>query len=178
MERRGKLVVVQGEDHLRAPERRLVPVGPLDVERSQRRHPPVTMDDVRAPAQLLDGLEHAAGIEDGARVVVFILHPLVVHHLQPVLEIVVVVDEIDLHAGRLDRSHLDDERVVGIVDDKVHARQPDYLVQLVPAFVDVPPLGHERPDFSSPFLNGLRQAPAHARHLGLGHIRSNFLRNK
>lgn len=72
------------------------------------------------------------------------------------VEVVIVVDEVYLHTCRLDRGNLDDERVIGIVNDEVHAGESYHFMQLVSAFVDISPFGHKRSDFSAFFLNSLR----------------------
>ena len=63
-------------------------------------------------------------------------------YLLPV-EIIFIVDEIYLHPGSGNGSHLDDERSVHIVDDDIHARKSDYLMKLVLPFVDASVSGHE-----------------------------------
>ena len=44
------------------------------------------------------------------------------------LEKVLVVDEVDLNACGLQGGHLYNERMVGVIDYKVHAREPDYFM--------------------------------------------------
>ena len=62
--------------------------------------------------------------------------------------------------------YLNDKRMVGIVDDKVHTGETYHFVQLISALIDVPPLGHKRSDFSAFFLDCLRQVSANKGHLG------------
>lgn len=78
----------------------------------------------------------------------------------------VVVDKVNLHAGRLYGSYFNDKRMVGIVNDKVHAGETYHFVQLVSALVDVSPFGHKRSDFSAFFLDCLRQVSANKGHFG------------
>ena len=62
-------------------------------------NPAVAMYHVRCPAQLLDGLEHAPGEENGPfPIVLEELAVLVAVNLFS-MEVVFVVDEIHLHAG-------------------------------------------------------------------------------
>ncbi len=70
-----------------------------------------------------------------------------------VLEILVIVDEIDLHARSLQRSDLYDERVVGVVDLKVHSRKADYFVKLVATLIDTAVFRHECAHFETVFLH-------------------------
>ena len=91
------------------------------------------------------------------------------------VEVVFVVDEIDLKACLRYGGHLDDERVVGFVDDEVDARKTNDLVQLSAALVDVAPFGHERAYLATAFLNLARQVAAHQRELGFGYVGCNFL---
>ena len=58
------------------------------------------------------------------------------------------------------------KRVVGIIDDKIHAGETYHFMQLVSAFIDVSPFGHKCSDFSAFFLNCLRQISAHKGHFG------------
>ena len=133
------------------------------------------MDDVGRPLELLDGLQDAACIEGGALgVVVIFLSVGIEGHLASG-KVVVVVDEIDLHPGCRDACHLDDERVVGVVDHNVDTAQPDDFVQLVPPLVDDAPFGHEGAYFPAFLLNSLGQISAHRGHVGLRHKRQHLL---
>ena len=77
------------------------------------------------------------------------------------LEEVFIVDEIYLHAGCLNGRYLNDQRVIGIINDEIHTRKPDYFVQLVAAFINATELGHESPNFTTAFLYALRQVSAY-----------------
>lgn len=91
------------------------------------------------------------------------------------MEVVIVVDEIDLHSGGLDGCHFDDERVVCFIDNDVHSRKSDDLVQLVSSFVDHSPAGHESSDFLPAFLeHGGKFASVLAGHT-FGNIGDNLL---
>ena len=81
------------------------------------------MDHVRRPVEFSDGLDDAAREEHGA-VVVILIEILVAFGdgELPLREEVVVVDEIDLDSRLLNRCHLDDQRMVSVVDDHVHTR--------------------------------------------------------
>ena len=124
------------------------------------------MDDVRTPTQFLDCFQYTACIENSACIVVFIFNAVLINHLQAVLKVIVVVDKVNLHAGRLYGSYFNDKRMVGIVNDKVHAGETYHFVQLVSALVDVSPFGHKRSDFSAFFLDCLRQVSANKGHFG------------
>ena len=118
------------------------------------------MDDIRRPAQFAYRFQDAAGKEDGALVIVG--HELVLGVIPRDLlfEVVLVVNEVHLHPRGGDGSHLDDERVIGVIDIQVHSAQADNLVQLVPALIDDAETGHEHPDFASPLVNPLGNLPA------------------
>ena len=77
-------------------------------------------------------------------------------------KVFVVIDEINLHASLLDRRYLDDQGMIGIVDDQVHAREPDHLVKLVASFVDQAKSRHEGADLVSGVLNALWQLASDA----------------
>ena len=97
-------------------------IGSLDIERHNGTHPSLTVDNIGHPAQLLHSFQNATGEKDGAFTVVgIVIAHFVFLHL-PSREIVIIVDEVHLYTSLLDGSNLDDERVVGVVDDKIHSR--------------------------------------------------------
>ena len=148
-------------DHLGVSKRGLVVIGRLHIEWNDRTHPALAMDDVGHPTQFLHRLQHATCEEDSAFTIVSIVFALLIFLHQALAEVVVVVDEIHLHLCRLYRGDLDDQRVVGVIDDQIHARQAYHFVQLSTALIDDAPFGHERADLVAALLNGLRQFPAH-----------------
>ena len=174
IERPREGIVVERDDDLHVAEDVHLGEPVLEIDRNDGREPAVAMHDRGTPAQPLDRLEHAARKEDRAFVVVG-EPPLIVRQHRLAGEIVVIVDEVDLHAGRGNRSHLDDELVVVVVDDQVSSRQPDHLVKLVAALVDTTVRRHVRPNLVPPLLHRLHQLPAQHRLFGLGKIGGNLL---
>ena len=137
------------------------------------------MDDVRRPVEFLHRFDDATGEEDATAVVVLAKHALlVIHQVFFLREEIVVVDEINLHSRFLDGGHLDNERVVGVVDDEVHTRKANHLMELVPPLVDDAVAGHENPDFLSAFLCGLGQITTDEAHRGFRQIGCDFLMDK
>ena len=61
----------------------------------------------------------------------------------------------------LQSCHLDDERMVGIIDDDIHSRQPDHLMKLVAALGNHSILGHEGALLDTLLFHALRQNPAY-----------------
>ena len=137
----------------------------------------MTVDNVGGPPQLLHRLHHATHKEDAALVVIG-AHGLFGHPVGTTLKIVVVVDKIDLHTSRLNRSYLDDKGVIGVVDDQVHTRQPNDLVQLITTLVNRPVLRHKRTNLVPSILNTLRQMATYMGNLRFRQIRSDLLGNK
>ena len=115
------------------------------------------MDDVRSPSELLDCLKHTAGKEYGPFPIVLEELAVLVAIYALAMEIVLIVNEIDLHSCSGYGGNLDYKRPVYIVDDDVHTGESDDLVQLVFPFVNAPIAWHEGPDFLLPFLNALRK---------------------
>ena len=111
----------EGCHHLGLCERGLITISRLDVERHYIAHPALTMDDVGHPTQLLNRLQDASGKEDRTFAIVVVILSLLVLLHQTLAEVIVVVDEIDLDLGRLDGGYLNDQRMVCIIDDEVHA---------------------------------------------------------
>ena len=91
------------------------------------------------------------------------------------LEVVIVVNEIYLHARGLQGRHFDDELMVGIVDDDIHAGEADYFVELVAPFVDISVFGHERAHFVAFFEYGLRKDAGYVGQWRLREIGGDFL---
>lgn len=116
----------------------------------------MAVDDVRRPAQFLDGFQNSPTEEDHTVFVVFEEFFLGIVEDGFALEEVLVVNEVDLHPGTLDGGYLDDERVIVLVDDQVHSGKTDDLVELVSAFVDQSESGHKRPNLTSFLLDALR----------------------
>ena len=146
-------VVGERENRLGAGEEGVFLVDASQVEGDHAREPAGEMDEVRLPSQFSHGFEGAASEEEDAFVVVGIEFTIFVEEAFVVGEIFLVVDEVDLHACRGDRADLDDELVVGVVDDKVHAREADDLMELVFAFVNIAETRHENSNFASFFLS-------------------------
>ena len=101
------------------------------------------MNDVRCPAQLLDGFEDSAGEEYRALGIVSEECAVVVATQLFSLEIILIVTELHLDACSRYGRNLDYERPVYIIDDDVHAREPYNLVKLVFALVDTAVAWHE-----------------------------------
>ena len=139
----------------------------------------MAVDDVGRPALFFHRLDDAAVEEHDAVVVVFAEFAVIIVRCVFLLrEEVVIVDKVDLHSGFLDGSHPNDEGVVGLVDDEVHARQPDHFMKLVATFVNVAIARHEDPDFLSFFLSGLGQVPPYQTLRSLRQVGSDFLMYK
>ena len=138
-------------------EYRFVFVQGLQVDGNQTGHPALAMDDIRRPAELLNGLKHTLAEEDGTLIVVFEERTVVVVVAGFAVEVIFVVKEVHLHFGLRDGSDLDNQRVVVIVDRNVDTRKPDHFVQAVPAFIDHTEPGHQNADFMVLLLDGLRQ---------------------
>ena len=119
------------------------------------------MYDFRTPAKLLHCLQHTAGIENGTFVIVGIFVSFLISYHLAVKEIVIVVDEVHLHACRLDGSDFDNQRMIGVIDDQIHARKADNFVKLVSSLIDISPLGHKGANLTAFFLNVLWKFSAH-----------------
>ena len=141
-------------------------------------NPALAVDDVRGPAEFLHRFQDAAGEENRPFAVVGEEFSVIVPVDEFALEIVFVVDEIDLYAGRGDGGHLDDEGVVRFSYDYVDARQADNLVKLVLAFVDAAIAGHEHADFAPFLLDSLGKFAADACDVRFWEVRKHFRVNE
>ena len=106
-----------------------------------------------------NGFKDASGKEDGALIIV---GNKLVFGIKPrdlLFEIVLVVYEIDLHPGRGNGSHLDDQRVICVIDVEVHSAQADDLMQLVTALIDNTKTRHKHTDFAAALMNALGNLP-------------------
>jgi hypothetical protein len=115
----------------------------------------VAVNNAGIPTQFFDCLEDTPGKESRPLIVVFEKFTVFVFKFRFSLEIVIIIYEIYLHACLLNGGHFDNQWAVGVVDDNVHPRKSDNLVQLVAPFVDVPVFWHKGPDFFAPFLYSL-----------------------
>ena len=171
-------VVIDGVNNFRLVEERVVADihGTLDVDWHQSRNPAMAVDDVGRPIEFLHRFDDATGKEDTAIVVVVAKHAFfVIHQVLLLREEIVVVDEINLHPRLLDGGHFDNQRVVRIIDDEVHAREANHLVELVAAFVDDTVTRHEDSDFLTAFLCGLRKIATNEAHRRFRQIGCDFL---
>ena len=78
--------------------------------------------------------------------------------------------------GLLQGSDLDDQGVVGIIDDDVHAREPDHLVQLVAALGYHAVFGHEGTLLDAMLFDALGEQAANLRQAPFGNVGRDFLR--
>ncbi len=118
------------------------------------------MQNVRLPSELARGVDGTAGKENNAFVIVGTVCADIVHIILKFLEIIVVVDEINLNARGLHRSHFYNERMIGVFDRNVDSAETYHLVQLVAAFVDVAEIGHEGSDFILLAMHSYRKISA------------------
>ena len=113
------------------------------------------MDDFRCPTQLTHRLQYAATKENRALIVIGIFTAFIFVTLATG-EVIIVVDEVYLHPCSRNRSHFDEERMVGIIDDEVCAAQANNFMQLITPLVNLSQLGHKRASLISVRLEILR----------------------
>ena len=127
----------------------------FDVEGCESCNPAGTMYDVGAPAELAYGLDSSPDEENSAFIVNvgpvdgFVLGGVVA------VEKIVIVDEVYLQTGGLKCCNLNDEGVVGVINDDVHARQTNHFMELIAALVYSTVFGHESAHFGAFFLKTL-----------------------
>lgn len=132
-----------------------------------------------AQRSFFDRLQHAAREEDGPLAIVgIVVAQLVLGHGRTILVVILIINKIDLDARLRYGSHLDDERMIRVVDDQIHTRESDHLMQLATPFVDRAPLRHEGSYLESGFLHFGRHQTSHLCHLRLGDVRGGFLVDK
>ena len=119
---------------------------------------------IGSPPELLDRLKNTACKEYGPFAVVFVeISVLIVIDVLPV-EIVLVVNEIDLHSRRQKGGHLDNERMVCIINNQIHTRQAYDLVKLIATLVDATVFRRKCSYFKFFAMNSLRDVTAKHRH--------------
>ena len=101
------------------------------------------MNGIGLPAQFLHRLHGAVVEEDCALVVISAVCAKHVSVGIQALKVIVVIHKIHLNTRRVHGRHLDNERMVGIVDRDIDAAEPYHLVQLISALVDGAEPGHE-----------------------------------
>ena len=130
----------------------------------------MTMDDLGAPTQSLYCLEYAAGKEYGSFAIVGKEFAVVVAVHVLAVEIVLVINEIDLHPGRRNGCDLDYKRSVDIIDDDIHTGKAYDFVKLVLPLVDATVARHEGSYLLLPFLDALRKESSDVCDFGFGKI--------
>ena len=136
------------------------------------------MDDIRHPTQFLYRFKHTAGVENSAFNIVNIFFTLFINKHCAFVEIVIIVNEIYLHASSLNACHLDDEWVVCIINNNIHSRQTNNFVQLIASLVNDTPSWHKCANLVAIFLNELGESASHERHTAFWNIRCDFLGNE
>ena len=71
------------------------------------------------------------------------------------VKILLIINKIYLQSDLWNGGYFNDQRVVRVVHDKVHPREANYFVKLVPTLVDLSVTGHENPGFFTVFMNCL-----------------------
>ena len=136
-------------------------IGCLYIKRYNSAHPSLNMDDIGHPTQLLDSFQYATSKENGTLTIVCIVNAVLVNSHLTLGEIIVVINEIDLDACLGDRGHFDNQWVVCIVNNQIHTRETDDLMQLSAALIDIAPFGHERTNLVTILQHSLRECFSH-----------------
>jgi hypothetical protein len=66
-----------------------------------------------------------------------------------------VINKVHLQSDLGNTRHLDDQRVVCVVNNQIHSAQTDHFVQLMAALVDFTIPGHKDPGFFAALVDGL-----------------------
>ena len=164
-----------GIDSAAVSEAGLFCIDGLDEHGDETAYPSLAMDYLGNPTQFLDGFQHAVGIEAGTLGIggIFV-SVLVVCHLV-VGEEFIVINEVNLNAGTGYACHLDDERMVCVINYQVHSAEADNFVQLVASFIDDTPFGHKGSYLATAFLGQLREFASPCRQRCFGYIGNHFL---
>ncbi len=86
------------------------------------------MHNVGSPAQFSNSFDDSTYKKYRPLVVINEINTRFITNQGFALEKIVVIDKINLHTSRLDGSNFDNQRMIVVVNDQVHARQPDYFV--------------------------------------------------
>ena len=111
------------------------------------------MNHRRLPTEFFNGLHRSTGKEYKPLVVFLRSKTYFYILLGMTLKEIIIVDEINLHARRLQSSHFQNQRMVVVVDGDIGAGHPYYLMELIPPLVDAPVFGHESTSFKAEFLD-------------------------
>ena len=100
--------VVKAINNFRFFEVRIFVEDELDVQRHDAGKPAVAVNDVRLPSEFFDGFKYAAAKEHSAFVVVWVVGAVFFLQTCFAFEVVVVVDEVDLHSSCRNRGNFDE----------------------------------------------------------------------
>jgi hypothetical protein len=107
------------------------------------------MDNIWRPIQFFYGFDHALGKKNGPFIVIRKKISVFIGKGGLPFKIFLVIDKINLYPFPWNGGYLYDQWHVHIIDDQIHARQPDHLMKLVPALVDITEPGHKDPNLAS-----------------------------
>ena len=102
MEFRFEIISEYREYNFRISERRFVLISFFDIEGYKCTHPTLTMDNIGTPTQFLYCFQYTTCIENSTFVIVRVFYSVFISYHLTVLEIIIIINEIYLHAGGLD----------------------------------------------------------------------------
>src|SRR5690606_21462632 len=109
------------------------------------------------PAKFFDSFHNTSNKENATLVIIVIFITVFVNKSLPILKVIFVIYKINLHSSRLNRSDFYDERIIRVVNNKVHTRKANNFVQLISTFINTSKLRHKSTYFHPFFLDSLRQ---------------------
>ena len=122
-------------------------INSLKVSRYQTSHPATAVNDIGWPAKFFDRFQSAFTEKNRTQPIVFKPFLVVVGKDVFSFEQVFVIQEIYLQAGIRQRSYLDLQGEILIVDRNIDAREPNHLMQPVTALINRTKTGHDTTNF-------------------------------
>lgn len=172
-------LAAEGIHHLGVCKRRIISHHALHKKRGERSDPAHALHHSRLPAQLLHRLDNSAHEKNHALVVLLRIRVDLQRSRAACrrCEIIVRINEIDLHTRRLKRRNLYYKRMISIIDNDIHSRKPDDLMKLIATLVDTPVFRHKRANLKPALLHLYRHRLAYKRKRRISEIGRNLLRN-
>ena len=141
--------IIQRVNNLRGLKQRITLISSAHIQRNQTRHPSLTMNHIRRPAKLLQCLHRPLTEKNHPVHIVFKWLPFrIFKHRFPLKEII-IVQKVNLNPAPGQRSHFNNQRIIIVIHNDIHPRQPNHLMQPMPALIHRPKTRHQNSDFAT-----------------------------
>src|SRR5690554_6045444 len=105
----------------------------------------MNMNNIRNPIQFLNGFDYSFCKKDGSFVIIFKKISILIFVSSFPFKVFVIINKIDLNSLFGYRGHLNNQRHVYVIDNQIHPREANYLMQLMSSFINITIARHKNP---------------------------------